>query len=200
MKKTARRAPSKAASRRAGRENPDGLRVILSEKQIQKRVREIARQVNRDYQGEDVTVVGILEDGFMFMADLIRHLKVRAACCFLKADVRDGQLGAVPVREIMYTPKIEAAGKNILLVDAILQSGVTLDHLYRYMLGRNARSVRTATLIEKADERKVAVPTDYVGFKCRGKFLVGYGMGYQERYRNLPFVAAYGGSKKASAN
>jgi hypoxanthine phosphoribosyltransferase len=88
--------------------------------------------------------------------------------------------------------RIGAAGKDILLLDGILQSGVTLDHLYRYILGQNPASVRTALLVEKTDERKVAVATDYVGFRTAGKFLVGYGLGYQEKYRNLPYVAALG--------
>jgi len=196
MRKTSKNAKSKRPARKPRTAaNADDLRIVFTEKQIRERVRELAGRVNQDYQGKDLTVVGILEDGFMFMADLVRRLKVPATCCFLKAEVQDRQLGGVPVREIMYTPKISAAGKNILLVDAILQSGVTLDHLYRYMLGQNAQSVRTASLIEKIDDRKVDVPTHYVGFKSRGKFLVGYGMGYREKYRNLPFVAAYSMTK-----
>ncbi len=78
----------------------------------------------------------------------------------------------------------------MLLLDGILQSGLTLDHLYRYILGQNPASVRTATLVEKTDERKVDVATDYVVFKSTAKFLVGYGLGYQEKYRNLPYVAS----------
>ena len=99
------------------------------------------------------------------------------------------QRAATAVREIMYTPKVEAAGRDVLLVDGILQTGLTLDHLYRYILGQEPQSVRTASLIEKSSERKVDVSTDYVGFRSKEQFLVGYGLGYQEKYRNLPFVA-----------
>jgi len=165
------------------------LRTVYTEKQIQKRVRELAEQINRAYQGKTLHVVGILENCFLFMADLVRALKVPVICHFLKAEIHDSSPGGHALREIMYTPRVEAAGKDILLVDGILQSGVTLDHLYRYVLGQKPSSVRTATLIEKTDERKVDVPTDYVGFKASGKFLVGYGLGYQEKYRNLPRVA-----------
>ena len=168
----------------------NGFRVVYTQRQVQKRVREMAARINRDYRGRTVHVVGVLENCFLFMADLVRALKVPTVCLFLKAEIHDTQAGEAPVREIMYTPKVDAAGKDILLVDAILQSGVTLDHLCRYMLARNANSVRTATLIEKTDERKVDVPTDYVGFKHKGKFLVGYGLGYEGMYRNLPYVAA----------
>jgi hypoxanthine phosphoribosyltransferase len=168
----------------------NGFRVVYTQRQIQKRVREMAGRINRAYRGRTLHVVGVLENCFLFMADLVRALEVPTVCLFLKAEIHDTQAGQAPVREIMYTPKVDAAGKDILLVDGILQSGVTLDHLYRYMLARNANSVRTATLIEKTDERKVDVPTDYVGFKHKGKFLVGYGLGYEGMYRNLPYVAA----------
>lgn len=175
--------------RRAKSAPADGLRVVYTSAQIRKRIRELAGQINRDYQGKTVHVVGVLENCFLFMADLVRALKVPTVCLFLKAEIRDSQSGEAPVREIMYTPRVDAQGKDILLVDGILQSGVTLDHLYRYMLARNASSVRTATLIEKTDERKVDVPTDYVGFKNKGKYLVGFGLGFEGKYRNLPCVA-----------
>jgi hypoxanthine phosphoribosyltransferase len=77
-------------------------------------------------------------------------------------------------------------------VEGILQSGMTMDHLYRYLLGQNPSSIRTASLVEKTDERKVDVPTDYVGFKAKGKYLVGYGLGYQGRYKNLACIATLG--------
>ena len=167
-----------------------GLKTVFTAKQIQKRVKSLADQINRDYRGKTVHVVGILENCFLFMADLVRELKIPVACHFIKAEVHDASTGGVAVREIMYTPPVKAAGKDVLLVDGILQSGVTLDHLCRYMLGQNASSVRTATLIEKTDERKVDVATDYVGFKTTAGFLVGYGLGYQEKFRNLPYVAS----------
>ena len=169
----------------------NGLRCVYSEKQIHKRVRELARQINRDYKGKTLHIVGILEDCFIFMADLVRSLRIPVICHFMKADMRDTSAGTTAMREIMYTPKVEAAGRDVLLVNVILQSGVTLDHLYGYVLGQKPSSVRTASLIEKSDERVVDVSTDYVGFKSKEKFLVGYGLSYKENYRNLPFVASF---------
>lgn len=189
MKKKAKPQKRAAVSRHTASSPANGLKTVFSEKQIQKRVREMADQINRDYRGKTLHVVGILENGIMFTADLVRLLTVPAVCRYVRAEMRDARSGDVPVREIAYTPRVDAADKDMLLVDAILQSGVTLDHLYRYLLGQNARSVRTAMLVEKTDERKVDVATDYVGFKHQGKFLVGYGLGYQDRYRNLPFIA-----------
>ncbi len=191
MKKRSTLPPRKRARSVRHKALPgDNLQVVFTEKQIQKRVRELAEQMNHDYRNKTLHVVGILENGFLFMADLVRRLSVPVICHFIKAEIRDSLAGAVAVREIMYTPRVEAAGRDVLLVDGILQSGVTLDHLYRYILGQNPSSVRTATLIEKTDERKIAVATDYVGFKTRAKFLVGYGLGYQEKYRNLACIAS----------
>jgi hypoxanthine phosphoribosyltransferase len=188
-KKKAKPARKRRAPRRAAASSLDGLKVVFSEKQIARRVAEMAQQINRDYRGKTLHVIGVLENSIMFAADLVRRLKVPAVCRYVRAEAHDGRAGAAPVREISYTPRVDPADKDILVLDTILQSGVTLDHLCRTMQAQNARSVRIATLVEKTDERKVDVATDYVGFKHQGKFLVGYGLGYQDRYRNLPFIA-----------
>jgi len=190
MKKAPRPAARKPTPRARLSSLPNGnLRVIYSAGQLQRRVRELAAMMNRDYQGKTLHVVGILENCFLFMADLVRSLKMPVICHFIKADIYDTSAGAVAVREIMYTPKVDASGRDILLVDGILQSGVTLDHLIRYILGQKPSSVRVAALIEKAEEKKVDVRTEYLGFRTTAKFLVGYGLGMQERYRNLPYIA-----------
>ena len=168
------------------------LRVVFSEPQIRRRVREMAGQLNREFKGQTLHVVAVLENAFVFASDLIRQLKVPVYCSFVRADIRDISPGGIATREITYTPPVQAAGKNILLVEGILQSGMTMDHLYRYLLGQNPSSIRTVSLVEKTDERKVDVPTDYVGFKATGKFLVGYGLGYEGRYKNLPGIATLG--------
>ena len=168
----------------------DHLRVIFTEKQIAKRVHELAAQVNRDFQGKTLHVIGILENCFLFMADLVREIKVPVVCHFLKAETRDDSSGKVAVREIVYTPRVDVAGKDVLLVDGILQSGVTIDHLVRMLQVQQANSTSIAELIEKTEEVKVDVAIRYVGFKTQEKFLVGYGLGFQDKYRNLPYVAS----------
>jgi len=146
--------------------------------------------MNGDYKGRTLHLVGILDNCFMFMADLVRSLRIVVICHFLRVGMQDGLLGNVPVREIVYTPQVDLSGKHVVLLDAILQSGITLDYLCRCILAQNPSSLRTATLIERTDERKVDVATDYVGFRSMGKYLVGYGLGYQGQYRNLPCIAA----------
>jgi hypoxanthine phosphoribosyltransferase len=190
MKRPSRPTKRESHSKRTrGAQAEDHVRPVFSAAQIQKRVHELANQINRDYRGKTLHVVGVLENSFVFTADLIRALKVPVYCSFVRADIRDTAQGGIATREITYTPRVEAAGKDILLVEGILQSGMTMDHLYRYLLGQNPASVRTVSLVEKTDERKVDVPTDYVGFRATGKFLVGYGLGYQGRYKNLPYIA-----------
>ena len=166
------------------------LRVIFTEKQIEKRVHALAAQVNRDFQGNTLHVIGILENCFLFMADLVRQLKVPVICHFLKAETKDDSSGKVAIREIVYTPRVDVAGKDVLLVDGILQSGVTIDHLVRLLQEQQVHSINIAEFIEKPKELKVDLATRYVGFKTQEKFLVGYGLGFHDKYRNLPCVAS----------
>jgi hypoxanthine phosphoribosyltransferase len=165
------------------------LKIVVTEQEIRKRVREMARQINHDYAGKTLHIVGILEDCFVFMPDLIRALKMPVVCSFVRSQVRDSDSGLVAMREIMYIPPVKAAGKEILIVQGVLQSGITLDHLRRTLLMQQPASLRTATLLDKADERKTDVPVDYAGFQLSGRFLIGYGLGYKELYRNLPYLA-----------
>lgn len=169
------------------------FKIVLSEKDIRKRVHEMAKQIDRDYAGKTLHVVGVLEDCFVFMADLVRALTIPVVCAFVRSQVRDSDSGLVAMREIMYIPYVAAAGKDLLIVQGILQSGVTLDHLCRTLLAQQPASLRTATLLDKADERKTDVQVDYVGFKLSGRYLVGYGLGLREQYRNLPFLALIAG-------
>ena len=189
MKKRAAPKPPKRPARIRAAAPATRLKVVFDEKEIRKRVRELAKQINRDYAGKTLHVVGILENCFVFMADLVRALTVPVVCSFVRSQVRDSDSGLVAMREIMYIPPVKAAGTDLLLVEGVLQSGITLDHLCRTLLAQQPASLRTATLIDKADERRVDVPVDYAGFTISGRFLVGYGLGYQEQYRNLPYLA-----------
>ncbi|HXW15728.1 MAG TPA: phosphoribosyltransferase family protein [Terriglobia bacterium] len=165
------------------------FKIVVDEKAIRKRVRELAKQINRDYTGKTVHVIGILEDAFIFMADLVRALTGPVVCYFVRSQVRDSDSGFVAMREILYIPPVDTAGKDLLIVDGLLQSGVTLDHLCQTLLAQQPASLRTAALIDKVEERKIDVPVDYAAFQISGRFLVGYGLGYQEQFRNLPFLA-----------
>jgi hypoxanthine phosphoribosyltransferase len=165
------------------------LKIVVSEKDLRKRVREVAKRINRDYAGKTLHVVGVLEDCFVFMADLVRALTMPVVCSFVRSQVRDSDSGLVAMREITYIPPLDLAGRDLLLVEGVLQTGITLDYLCRALLAQQPASLRTATLLDKTDERKVDVPVDYSAFQLSGRFLVGYGLGYQQQFRNLPFLA-----------
>ena len=161
---------------------------IFSEEKIQQRVSEIGGQISNDYGQNTLHIVGILEDAFIFMADLVRAISCPVICHFLKTEIHDVSEGRRSIREVIFTPKIETKGKEILLVDGVLDSGVTLDYLMRHMGSQKPASLRTAVLADKKHELKVEVPTDYVAFEVGKSFLVGYGLGYREQHRNLPYM------------
>jgi hypoxanthine phosphoribosyltransferase len=173
---------------------PVGLRVIFTELQIRRRVLELAAKINRAYRARTLHIVGLSEDCFLFMADLVRALTMPVAVHFVTARVRQATVEGVPVQEILYSPQLDLAEKDVLLLSGIVYSGVTLDFMCRQIQSQGPHSLRTATLIEKPEDRKVNVSTDYLAFKSEataGQFLVGYGLGYQGLYRNLPCIAAF---------
>lgn len=162
-------------------------RVILSAEQIRKRVQEIARQIARDYQGRTLHVVGVMENGFMFMADLVRELDMPVVCQFVRGEFKDENPSTT---EIFYSPEVEVAGKDVLLVEALIQSGLTSEFLLRNLAGRGASSVKLAVLLDKQAARRVSLQPDYFGFLLNDSFVVGYGLGDMHSGRNLPYIAA----------
>jgi hypoxanthine phosphoribosyltransferase len=162
-------------------------RVILSADQIKKRVQEIARQISRDYQGRTLHVVAVMENGFIFMADLVRELDIPVVCQFVKGEFNDEHPSTM---EIFYSPEVEVAGKEVLLVEALIQSGVTSEFLLRNLAGRGASSVKLAVLLDKQAARRVSLQPDYFGFLLNDSFVVGYGLGDMHSGRNLPYIAA----------
>jgi len=162
-------------------------RVILSAEQIKKRVQEMARQISRDYQGRTLHVVAVLENGFMFMADLVRELNLPVVCQFVKGEFNDEHPSTT---EIFYSPEVEVAGKEVLLVEALIQSGLTSEFLLRNLISRGASSVKLAVLLDKQAARRVSLQPDYFGFLLNDSFVVGYGLGDAHSGRNLPYIAA----------
>jgi hypoxanthine phosphoribosyltransferase len=162
-------------------------RVVLTADQIDTRVRELARQISNDYRDDTVCVVGVLENGFMFMADLVRHLEVPVICQFLKVNSKEANPSTT---EIFFSPEPDVEGKHVLLVEALVQSGLTSDFLLRNLMGRGAASVKLAAFLDKQSARRIALQPDYFGFLMDEGFVVGYGLGANEVGRNLPYIAA----------
>jgi hypoxanthine phosphoribosyltransferase len=128
-----------------------------------------------------------MENGFIFMADLVRELDIPVVCQFVKGEFNDEHPSTT---EIFYSPEVEVAGKDVLLVEALIQSGVTSEFLLRNLASRGASSVKLAVLLDKQAARRVSLQPDYFGFLLNDSFVVGYGLGDMHSGRNLPYIAA----------
>lgn len=166
------------------------MKTILTQEQLQKRVREVARQITDDYRGRTPTVICVLENAFVFMADLVRGIDITIECQFLKPFFREKTENNIVTTEIFFTPEVDVAGKDVILVEGILQSGVTTEFLVRNLIARGAASVKVCVLLDRQMQRRVQIQPDYFAFLIDDAFLVGYGLGTQQLYRNLPYVAA----------
>src|SRR5277367_3616316 len=168
-----------------------GLRQVISAEQIQKRVRELGRQISDDYRGRTMVALGILENSFLFMADLVRAVDVPVVCAFIKPTYKQSKRGESPVLEIFFSQELEIAGKHVLLVEGLVHSGVTTEFLMGDLRGRGAASVKLVTLLDRQSARRVPLQPDYFGFLVDETFLCGYGLGSPEQTgRNLPHLAA----------
>ena len=167
------------------------LRVVIPAEQIQKRVKEMARQISDDYKGQTIHALALLENGFMFMADLVRALEVPVICQFIKPRYRKAGDGQSDMLEIFFSHEPDIQGQHILLVEGLVHSGVTTEFLMNDMRARGAASVKVATLLDRQSARRVKLQPDYFGFLVDENFVLGYGMGAPEQtFRNLPFLAS----------
>jgi hypoxanthine phosphoribosyltransferase len=164
-------------------------KVVLSTEQIQKRVSELARQINTDYAGRTLHVLCVLPNGFMFGADLVRQLNMPVVCSFVRPESKHTLQRGTEVTEIFFTPEEAVSGKDVLIVEALVQSGITSDFLMRNISIRGANSVKLCVLLDKQSERRVMLTPDYFGFLVESSFMVGYGLGAPDVGRNLPYVA-----------
>jgi hypoxanthine phosphoribosyltransferase len=168
-----------------------GLRQVISTDQIQKRVRELGRQISDDYRGRTVVALGILENSFLFMADLVRAVDTPVVCAFIKPRYKQSTRGESPLLEIFFSQELAITGKHVLLVEGLVHSGVTTEFLMGDLRGRGAASVKLVTLLDRQSARRVPLQPDYFGFLVDDAFLCGYGLGNPEQTgRNLPFIAA----------
>ena len=161
-------------------------KIVLSAEQIRKRVQELGRQISNDFRGKTVHVVGVMENGFVFMADLVRELDLNVVCQFVKAESKESDSNTT---EIFFSPELDVSGQHVLLVEALVQSGITSEFLIRNLEGRGAASVKLAVLLDKQSARRVSLQPDYFGFLMNESFVVGYGLGERHFGRNLPYIA-----------
>ena len=161
--------------------------VLISAEEIQRKVSEMGRQISADYAGKEPVFVGVLKGCFIFMSDLMRNVDINCTMDFMAVSSYSGTstTGAVKINKDL-SEDIE--GRDVIIVEDILDSGITLSYLKGYLLNRKPASIRIATLMDKPARRRADVYADYSCFEVPDAFVVGYGLDYNERYRNLPYI------------
>ena len=162
--------------------------VLFSEDAIRNRVSELGREISRDYAGKAPILVSILKGGFIFLADLVRCIDVPCEMDFMVVSSYEDRTESSGVVRILSDLGLNIEGRHVLVVEDIVDSGLTLDYLRELLLARNPASLGVVTLLDKHERRRVHVPVDYVGFRIPDEFVVGYGLDYAQRFRNLPYI------------
>ena len=168
--------------------NPN-LDVLLSEEQIRTRILDLGAQITRDYAGLNPLLVGVLKGALFFLSDLMRAIDTRLSLEFMAISSYGSSTRTSGEVRIMKDLDVPIEGRHILVVEDIVDTGLTLSYLLANLHARGAASVKLAALLDKYERRQKEVPIDYLGFKIPDEFVVGYGLDFAERYRNLPFIA-----------
>ena len=163
----------------------NNIRIIRSKEEIRVRLGELADEIRQSTVASDLTVVGILDDAFVFLADLVRALDLSVSCCFMNVS-RHRHGGQT---EVLFTSEFDPRGRDILLVGGVVATGVTLDYITRQLAARGVKSLRTCMLVDKPGERRVDIKPDFGAFQSNDGFVFGYGLGIQNQYRQLSYLA-----------
>jgi hypoxanthine phosphoribosyltransferase len=167
----------------------DIAKILVSEQQIQRRIAELGQQISTDYSDRIPFIVAVLKGAYVFLADLCRHLGMPHEVHFMAISSYGGRaIQSSGVVRILMDLSASPEGRHVLVVEDIVDSGRTLDYILRNLQTRNPASVRACTLLSKPTRREIPVPLDYVGFEIPDEFVVGYGLDFDEHYRNLPFI------------
>ncbi|EAX47240.1 hypoxanthine phosphoribosyltransferase [Thermosinus carboxydivorans Nor1] len=162
--------------------------ILLSSEQLSARIREMGRQISADYAGKEILMIGVLRGAVIFMADLARAIDVPVALDFMAVSSYGASTTSSGVVRILKDLDEDVEGKHLLIVEDIIDSGLTLNYLLDNLRSRKPASIKICTLLNKPERRKVDVQVDYNGFTIPDHFVVGYGLDYAEKYRNLPFI------------
>lgn len=164
--------------------------VMISKEEIAAKVVEIAAMIDRDYEGQQLLVVGVLKGACVFVSDLIRQMTVPITLDFMSVSSYGMSTQSSGIVKIIKDLDLDITGMNVLIVEDIIDTGLTLNYLRDYLNARHVKSLKICTLLDKPQRRKCDVKADYWGFEIEDKFIVGYGIDCQEQYRNLPYIAA----------
>jgi hypoxanthine phosphoribosyltransferase len=168
--------------------------ILVQSDELQHRVCELGAQISRDYAGRNLLLIGVLKGAVFFLSDLMRHIEIPCEVDFMAVASYGSATKSSGVVRILKDLDTAIEDRDVLIVEDIVDSGLTLQYLLRNLGARNPRSLEVCALLTKPERRKVDLPTRYVGFEIPNRFAIGYGLDHGERYRNLPYVAALAGS------
>src|SRR3954462_11909507 len=163
--------------------------ILVQRDDLQHRVRELAAEVSRDYAGRNLLLVGVLKGAVFFLSDFMRHLEVPCEVDFMAVSSYGSQTDSSGVVRILKDLDIPIEGREVLIVEDIVDSGLTLSYLLRTLRARNPKTLEVCALLTKPERRKVDLPIRYIGFEIPNQFAIGYGLDHAERYQNLPYGA-----------
>lgn len=166
----------------------DDIKVLISEEQIQQKVKELGQQISKDYQGKEILLIGVLKGAVVFMADLMRNIDLPLQIDFMVVSSYGAGTKSTGNVKIIKDTDVSVTGKDIIIAEDILDTGVTLSNLKQLLTKRGANSIKICTILNKPSRRKVDLTADYVGFDIPDEFVVGYGLDYDQSLRNLPYI------------
>ena len=166
------------------------IEKLIDRKTVENRIKELAKQIEKDYAGEEVYCVGLLKGSVVFLSDLVKEINSPVIIDFMSVSSYGSETVSSGDVKILKDTDLDLRGKHVLIVEDIIDTGLTLEHVIRYFKeSKGVKTLKTCTLLSKPERRKVNIDIDYVGFDVPDKFVIGYGLDYDQKYRNLPYIA-----------
>ena len=163
---------------------------LIDRKTVENRIKELAKQIEKDYAGEEVYCVGLLKGSVVFLSDLVKEINSPVIIDFMSVSSYGSETVSSGDVKILKDTDLDLRGKHVLIVEDIIDTGLTLEHVIKYFKdSKGVKTLKTCTLLSKPERRKVNIEIDYVGFDVPDKFVIGYGLDYDQKYRNLPYIA-----------
>ena len=163
--------------------------MLISQQEILERAKEIGKQITEDFAGEEVLLVGILKGAILWLSDIVKEIDLDARLDFMAVSSYGASTKTTGVVKILKDLDVPIEDKNVIIVEDIADTGVTLAYLTKYLMGRGPKCLKTCALLDKPARRQVDIDIDYVGFEVEDKFIIGYGLDYNQQYRNLPYIS-----------
>ena len=163
---------------------------LIDRKTVENRIKELAKQIEKDYAGEEVYCVGLLKGSVVFLSDLVKEINSPVVIDFMSVSSYGSETVSSGDVKILKDTDLDLRGKHVLIIEDIIDTGLTLEHVIKYFKdSKGVKTLKTCTLLSKPERRKVNIDIDYIGFDVPDKFVIGYGLDYDQKYRNLPYIA-----------